>query len=50
MAAELRGTKTRQKVTDFYQRCKNSTCARVFYVDRDCNRKVVICPYCGARH
>ena len=50
MATEIKGTMTRQKVTDFHQRCKNTDCARVFYVDRDCNRKVVICPYCKTRH
>ena len=44
----IKGTKTRVRITDLPQKCKN--CGRLFYIDRDCNRKWAVCPYCGTKH
>lgn len=45
---EIRGTKHKQNLTDYYQCCKS--CRRLFYFSRSCNGKTVVCPHCGARH
>lgn len=48
---EIRGTKHRERVTDYMQRCKNtSSCGKVFYFPHDSNGKTVVCPHCGTRH
>lgn len=45
---EIKGTKHKEKVTDYSQACKS--CHRLFYFTRDCNGKTVVCPHCGAKH
>ena len=44
----IKGTKHRQKITDFYQKC--ASCKRLFYFTHDCNGDTVVCPHCGHRH
>ena len=45
---EIKGTKHKQTATDYHRACKK--CGRLFYFDRDCNGKTVICPHCGTKH
>ncbi len=45
---EIKGTTHKQKATDYHQACKN--CGKLFYFDRDCNGKKVICPHCKTKH
>lgn len=45
---EIKGTKEKEKITDYSQVCKN--CRRVFYYKRDCKDKTIICPHCGTKH
>ncbi len=45
---EIKGTKHKEKSTDYSQACKS--CYRLFYFSHDCNGKTVVCPHCGAKH
>lgn len=47
---EIQGTKTRGKITDNCQKCRNKDCGKLLYYDRASNSTIVICPYCGQKH